>query len=206
MQEPVGAKVTPPTPIRLTGYGVTLEPLAVSHAPELVAAASDGELWNLWFTTVPAPDAVDGYVDLALAGLRDGHMLPWAVREEASGLIIGSTRFHDMVPSIARVEIGYTWYAMRFQRTWVNTACKRLLMGHAFDDLHCEVVGFRTDSLNHRSQRALERLGAKKDGVLRHHGIRKDGSARDTVMYSVLRHEWPDIKRHLEAKLGDRRS
>lgn len=206
MQEPVGAKVTPPTPIRLTGYGVTLEPLTIGHAPELVAAASDGELWNLWFTTVPAPDEVDGYVDVALAGLRDGHMLPWAVREEASGLIIGSTRFHDMVPSIARVEIGYTWYAMRFQRTWVNTACKRLLMGHAFDDLHCEVVGFRTDSLNHRSQRALERLGAKKDGVLRHHGVRKDGSARDTVMYSVLRHEWPDIKRHLESKLRDRRS
>lgn len=198
--------MTPPTPIRLTGYGVTLEPLTIGHAPELVAAASDGELWNLWFTTVPAPDEVDGYVDVALAGLRDGHMLPWAVREEASGLIIGSTRFHDMVPSIARVEIGYTWYAMRFQRTWVNTACKRLLMGHAFDDLHCEVVGFRTDSLNHRSQRALERLGAKKDGVLRHHGVRKDGSARDTVMYSVLRHEWPDIKRHLESKLRDRRS
>jgi RimJ/RimL family protein N-acetyltransferase len=129
-------------------------------------------------------------------------MLPWAVRELATGAIIGSTRYHDIVPDIDRVEIGYTFYANRWQRTYVNTACKLLLFEHAFDVLGCQVVGLRTDNFNFASQRAIERLGAKKDGVIRHHGARRDGTVRDTVIYSVLAHEWPDVRRHLGLKLN----
>jgi N-acetyltransferase len=138
----------------------------------------------------------------ALKGQRDGHMLPWIVRDVASGAIIGSTRYHDIVPAIDRVEIGYTFYAQSRQRTHVNTTCKLLLLGHAFDTLGCRVVGLRTDNFNFRSQRAIEALGAKKDGVIRHWGVRRDGTARDTVMYSILRAEWPDVRRHLELRLA----
>jgi len=129
-------------------------------------------------------------------------MLPWVVRDLASGAIVGSTRYHDIVPAIDRVEIGYTFYAQSHQRTHVNTTCKRLLLGHAFDTLGCKVVGLRTDNFNFRSQRAIEALGAKKDGVVRHHGIRRDGSPRDTVIYSILAAEWPDVRRHLELRLA----
>ena len=189
-------------PTTLEGGGVRLEPLADSHHQALAAAAADGRLSELWFTAVPPPEGVPAYVADALKGQRDGHMLPWAVRDVASGAIIGSTRYHDIVPRIDRVEIGYTWYAQSRQRTHVNTTCKLLLLGHAFDTLGCKVVGLRTDNFNLRSQRAIEALGAKKDGVIRHWGERRNGTVRDTVMYSILAAEWPDVRRHLELRLA----
>jgi RimJ/RimL family protein N-acetyltransferase len=191
-----------PAPIQLEGNGVRLEPMDSSHAPALREAASDGELWQLWFTAVPEPDKVDVYINTALEGQRAGHMLPWVVRELTSGKVVGSTRYHDIVAPIDRVEIGYTWYAKSWQRTHVNTACKLLLFQHGFETLGCAVVGLRTDNFNFASQRAIERLGAKKDGVIRHHQARRDGSARDSVMYSVLAAEWPDVKRHLLLQLN----
>jgi N-acetyltransferase len=189
-------------PIQLEGHGVRLEPLTPAHAAALRTAASDGRLWELWYTAVPEPGKVETYIEAALAGQRDGRMLPWAVRELASGTIVGSTRYHDIVAEIDRVEIGYTWYARSWQRTHVNTTCKLLLLQHAFETLGCQVVGLRTDNFNFASQRAIEALGAKKDGVLRHHHARRDGSVRDSVMYSVLRAEWRDVKRNLELRLG----
>jgi RimJ/RimL family protein N-acetyltransferase len=143
-------------------------------------------------------------VERALAGQEAGEMVPWAVRDLAADRIVGSTRYHDIVAGADRVEIGYTFYAQSCQRTHVNTTCKLLLLTHAFESVGCQVVGLRTDNFNFRSQRAIEALGAKKDGVLRHHALRKDGTARDTVMYSILLHEWPDVKRHLEARLANR--
>lgn len=189
-------------PVTLEGNGVRLEPLQVDHADGLAAAAADGELWNLWFTSVPDPEQTREYIDAAIAGRREEHMLPWAVRELSTGAIVGSTRYHDIVPTADRVEIGYTWYALRCQRTSLNTACKLLLMTHAFETLGCKVVGLRTDNFNFRSQRAIEALGAKKDGVIRHHHPRRDGSVRDTVIYSIIASEWPDVKRHLELRLS----
>jgi RimJ/RimL family protein N-acetyltransferase len=186
----------------LEGHGVRLEPLVPEHAEALKLAASDGRLWELWFTAVPEPDAVSAYIETALAGEKAGHMLPWVVRELASGAVVGSTRYHDVMTAIDRVEIGYTWYAKRCQRTHVNTACKLLLFAHAFERLGCKVVGLRTDNFNFPSQRAIERLGAKKDGVIRHHAARRDGTVRDTFIYSVLAAEWPDVKRHLLLRLA----
>ncbi len=186
----------------LEGHGVRLEPLAPEHEEPLGLAAADGRLSELWFTTVPESGQFAAYIEAALAGERAGHMLPWVVRHLASDTIVGSTRFHDIVPSIDRVEIGYTWYAKRCQRTHVNTASKLLLFTHAFEGLGCKVVGLRTDNFNLASQRAIERLGAKKDGVLRHHQARRDGTVRDSVMYSVLAAEWPDVKRHLLLRLA----
>jgi RimJ/RimL family protein N-acetyltransferase len=142
------------------------------------------------------------YIADAIKGQRDGHMMPWVVRDVASGAIVGSTRYHDIIPVMDRVEIGYTWYAQSRQRTHVNTTCKLLLLAHAFDTLGCKVVGLRTDSFNFRSQRAIEMLGAKKDGVIRHFGVRRDGTVRDTVMYSILVTEWPDVRRHLEFRMA----
>jgi len=194
-----------PRPTVLEGHGVRLEPLAREHHDGLVAAASDGDLWNLWFTSVPEPAQAHAYISAALAGQDAGHMLPWSVIDIASGAIVGSTRFHDIVPVVDRVEIGYTWYARRCQKTHVNTACKLLLLGHAFDDLGCSVVGFRTDNFNFASQQAIAALGAKKDGVIRHHQARRDGTVRDTVMFSILAVEWPDVKRHLELRLARHR-
>jgi N-acetyltransferase len=192
-------------PVTLEGYGVRLEPLTYEHQDGLAAAATDGRLWNLWFTSVPEPGQVQAYIADALAGQETGHMLPWAVRELTGGAVIGSTRYHDIVPAIDRVEIGYTWYAKSWQRSHVNTACKLLLLGQAFDALGCKVVGLRTDNFNFASQRAIEALGAKKDGVIRHHLARRDGTVRDTVMYSILAGEWPDVKRHLESRLARHR-
>jgi len=189
-------------PTILEGRGIRLEPLTEDHQEALAAAAGDGRLWELWFIAVPPPDGMRAYVAEALKGQRDGHMLPWAVRDLASGTIIGSTRYHDIVPGIDRVEIGHTWYAQSRHRTHVNTTCKLLLLGHAFDTLGCQVVGLRTDTFNFRSQRAIEGLGAKKDGVIRHYGARRDGSARDVVMYSILAAEWPEVRRHLELRLA----
>ena len=189
-------------PTILEGRGIRLEPLTEDHQEALAAAAGDGRLWELWFIAVPPPDGMRAYVAEALKGQRDGHMLPWAVRDLASGTIIGSTRYHDIVPGIDRVEIGHTWYAQSRQRTHVNTTCKLLLLGHAFETLGCQVVGLRTDTFNFRSQRAIEGLGAKKDGVIRHYGARRDGSARDVVMYSILAAEWSEVRRHLELRLA----
>jgi RimJ/RimL family protein N-acetyltransferase len=164
-------------------------------------AAVDGALWELWFTSVPAPDETASYVSTALQGLKDGYMLPWVVRDLESGDVIGSTRYHDIVVAIDRVEIGYTWYARSRQRSHVNTTCKLMLLQHAFETLGCKVVGLRTDNFNFRSQKAIEALGAKKDGIIRHHAPRKDGTVRDSHVYSILLGEWPDVKRHLEARL-----
>jgi RimJ/RimL family protein N-acetyltransferase len=190
------------SPVTLEGHGVRLEPLRPEHHDGLVAAASDGRLWELWFTSVPEPDQTSRYIADAIAGERDGHMLPWAVRELESDTVVGSTRFHDIMASVDRVEIGWTWYAASRQRTHVNSACKLLLMTHAFETLGCQVVGFRTDNFNFRSQRAIEALGAKRDGILRHHFRRRDGTVRDSFMYSVLASEWPAVRRSLEWRLG----
>jgi RimJ/RimL family protein N-acetyltransferase len=190
------------SPVTLEGYGVRLEPLTHEHHRGLVAAAADGNLWELWFTSVPEPEQTDAYIAEALSAQKDGLTLPWAVRELATGVIIGSTRYHDIVPAIDRVEVGYTWYAKRWQRSHVNTGCKLLVLGHAFHTLGCKVVGLRTDILNLASQRAIEALGAKKDGVIRHHRARRNGTVRDTVMYSILATEWPNVKRHLEVRLA----
>jgi RimJ/RimL family protein N-acetyltransferase len=193
-----------PQPISLEGHGVGGGARATSHAAALGAAAADGQLWKLWYVAVAglAPGLEEDYVATALEGQRAGHRLPWVVRELTSGDIVGSTSYHDIVRAIDRVEIGYTFYAKRWQRTHVNTACKRLLLAHAFEALGCKVVGLRTDNFNFRSQRAIEALGAKKDGVLRHHAPRRDGTVRDSVMYSILAAEWPDVRRHLDLRLA----
>ncbi len=188
-------------PITLEGYGIRLEPLTAEHSNALALAAADGNLWELWFTSVPEPAQTCDYVATALAGQEAGHRMPWVVRELTTSAIIGSTSYHDIVPAIDRVEIGYTWYGKSWQRSHVNTSCKLLLLRHAFDTLGCKVVGLRTDNFNFTSQCAIEALGAKKDGVLRHHTIRRDGSVRDSVLYSILAHEWVDVRKHLEARL-----
>jgi RimJ/RimL family protein N-acetyltransferase len=190
-----------PAPITLERDGIRLEPLTPEHRDGLAAAASDGELWNLYFTSVPSPEGAAGYIAEALRGQADGHMLPWAVRDVASQTIVGSTRYHDIVASAHRVEIGYTWYGARWQRSRVNTTCKLMLLEHAFDTLGCGVVGLRTDILNVRSQAAIEALGAQRDGVIRQFMARRDGSARDTVMYSILAAEWPAVRERLEGRL-----
>ena len=188
-------------PAKLEGYGVRLEPLSPQHEKGLIEAAKDGRLWELFFTTVPEAGKTKKYIDDALKGQERGDMLPWAVRDLKSGDIVGSTRYHDIVAAADRVEIGYTWYAQRCQRSHVNTACKLLLFTYGFETLGCKVVGLRTDNFNFPSQRAIEALGAKKDGVIRHHWPRRDGSIRDTVMYSVLREEWTGVRKHLELRL-----
>ena len=190
------------SPVTLEGHGVRLEPLTLAHEQGIRAAAADGALHELWYTSVPAPDQVAQYITTANEGMAAGHMLPWAVLDAASGDVIGSSRYHDIVHAVDRVEIGYTFYAQTYQRSHVNTACKLLLLTHAFETVGCEVVGLRTDNFNFRSQRAIEALGAKKDGVLRHHFRRRDGSVRDSVMYSILASEWPDVRSHLMWRLS----
>lgn len=191
-----------PVPVTLEARGIRLEPLTLDHAEGLAAAAADGKLWELWFTSVPAPGETLRYMEDAFEGQRQGTMLPWAVRELESDTVIGTTRYHDIVARIDRVEIGYTWYAGRWQRTHVNTTCKLLLLTHAFESLGCAVVGLRTDNFNFASQRAIAALGAHQDGVLRHHQARRDGTVRDSVMFSILASEWRDVKRHLELRLA----
>ena len=190
-----------PKPATLEADGIRLEPLSKEHREGLDRAAADGRLWELFFTSVPAPGETEAYIRTALEGQAAGHMLPWAVRDLKSGELLGSTRYHDIIAVADRVEIGYTWYAQRCQRSHVNTTCKLLLLSHGFEQLNCKVIGLRTDNFNFRSQRAIEALGAKKDGVIRHHALRRDGSVRDTVMYSILASEWPDVKRHLQFRL-----
>ncbi|HEX2083386.1 MAG TPA: GNAT family protein [Xanthomonadaceae bacterium] len=187
--------------IVLAGYGVRLEPLTVAHADDLLAAAADGALWTLNYTAVPGPDLASArdYIRVALEGRASGTMLPFVV--VAEGSIVGCTRYYDIDPSVPTLAIGYTWYAARVQRTHVNTACKRLLLGHAFEAMGMRTVYFHTSHLNLRSQAAIERLGAQRDGVIRQHRRHKDGSLRDTVAYSILDTEWPAIRDRLEARL-----
>ena len=192
-------------PVTLEHDGIRLEPMTAAHADGVATAAADGELWNLWYTSVPEPTGVAKYIADALAGQQNGTMLPWVVRDLSNGTIIGSTRYHDIMVASDRVEIGYTWYGASWQRTRVNTVCKLLLFTHAFDTLGCRVVGLRTDNFNFASQRAIEAIGAKKDGVIRHHMARRDGTVRDTVIYSLLAAEWRDVRRHLELRLARHR-
>jgi len=184
-------------PVTLSSRGIALVPLALEHEEGLRAAAADGELWTLRITSVPAPGETRGYIETALQMREAGNRFAFAVTDEATGTVLGSTSFHDILPAVKRVEIGYTWYAKRCQRTQVNSTCKLLMMSHAFDTLGCHVVGWRTDNFNHASQQAIERLGARKDGVIRGHAMRRDGTIRDTVMYSLRSGEWPEVKAQL---------
>lgn len=184
-------------PVTMRLNGVRLEPLSLSHEEGLANAAADGRLWELRITSVPEPQETRAYIESALAMRESGSRFAFAVIDDASGKVLGSTSYHDIVPALKRVEIGYTWYRQSVQRTHVNTTCKLLMMGHAFDTLGCPVVGWRTDNFNFASQRAIERLGARKDGVIRHHAPRRDGTVRDTVMYSMVAGEWPAAKAQL---------
>ncbi len=194
--------MTPLHPITLRDEHVALEPLRLDHVPALEAAAADGELWKLWFTSAPAPGQTQAYVEKALHGQAEGVMLPFVVREASSGDIVGTTRCYDFAAELPRLAIGYTWYAKRWQKSHLNTACKRLLLRHAFASIRCVAVEFHTDHRNLDSQRAIERLGAQRDGVLRAHKRRPDGSLRDTVCYSILASEWPDVDRWLGLRLS----
>ena len=184
-------------PVTLRRGGLLLEPLALSHEEGLRQAAADGELWRIRVTSVPEPQDTRAYIETALQMRDEGSRLAFAVIDEASGRVLGSTSYHDILPTVRRVEIGYTWYAKSVQRSHVNTTAKLLMMGHAFEQLQCHVVGWRTDNFNFASQRAIERLGARKDGVIRGHALRRDGTIRDTVMYSMRAGEWPEVRAQL---------
>ena len=184
-------------PVTLRDRGVRLEPLALEHEDGLRTAAADGALWQLRVTSVPAPQDTRAYIETALQMRAEGHRFAFAVRDDVTGEVLGSTSFHDILPAVKRVEIGYTWYRKSVQRSHVNTTCKLMMMGHAFDQLGCNVVGWRTDNFNFASQRAIERLGARKDGVIRGHALRRDGTIRDTVMYSMRAGEWPEARAQL---------
>ena len=184
-------------PVTLSRNGVRLEPLSLDHEAGLRAAAADGELWKLRITSVPEPEQTRDYIETALKMRAEGNRFAFAVVDEASERVIGSSSYHDIVPAVRRLEIGYTWYAKSVQRSHVNTTAKLLLMTHAFETLNCALVGWRTDNFNFASQRAIERLGAKRDGVLRHHALRRDGTVRDTVMYSMSAGEWPEARAQL---------
>ncbi len=184
-------------PVTLERTPVRLVPLGLEHEDGLKRAAADGQLWNLRITSVPEPDDTRAYIETALRGRAEGHRFAFAVLDSATGEVIGSTSYHDIVPAVERLEIGWTWYAASRQRSAVNTTAKLLLMQHAFETLGARLVGWRTDNYNFASQRAIERLGARKDGVLRHHALRRDGTVRDTVMYSLAAGEWPEVKAHL---------
>ncbi len=181
-------------PVTLSARGVALVPLALAHEDGLRAAAADGELWRLRVTSVPEPQETRGYIETALQMREAGDRFAFAVTDEATGTVLGSTSYHDILPAVKRVEIGYTWYAKRCQRTHINTSCKLLMLTHAFEELNCHTVGWRTDNFNFASQQAIARLGARKDGVIRGHAMRRDGTIRDTVMYSVSAGEWPEIR------------
>jgi N-acetyltransferase len=187
----------PPQPVALEGEFVRLEPIAPRHADGLRAAAGDGRLWELWYTIVPAPDALDAWIASADRQRQAGRALTFAVIRRRDGRVVGSTRYMNIEESQRRLEIGTTWYAAEVQRTALNTECKRLLLGHAFEALGCLAVEFRTHWFNHRSRDAIARLGAKQDGVLRNHQRLADGTLRDTVVFSIIDSEWPAVKRHL---------
>jgi N-acetyltransferase len=189
-------------PITLKGGIATLEPLAVAHGPELARAASDGELWRLWYTHIAPPERMHEYVATALDMRERLGAMPFVVRENATGEVVGCTRYFNVDAANRRLEIGHTWYAKRVQRTGVNTECKLLLLGHAFEKLRCIAVEFRTHWFNHASRAAIARLGAKQDGVLRNHQLMPDGAKRDTVVFSIIDGEWPAVKQHLQFKLA----
>ncbi len=189
------------TQVTLQRDGVKLVPLGLEHAAGLATAAADGELWNLRVTSVPEPAQTRSYIETALRLREEGHRLAFAVLDAQTDAVIGSSSYHDIVPAVSRLEIGYTWYAKSRQRSAVNTTAKWLLLQHAFETLGAQLVGWRTDNDNFASQAAIERLGARKDGVLRHHALRRDGTVRDTVMYSLAAGEWPEVKAHLEHQL-----
>jgi len=188
--------------ITLTGRHVTLEPLSQEHHDELCEATRDGELWKLWYTIVPSPEDMRANIERRLELQREGSMVPWAVRDHASGKVVGMTTYMNIDTKSQRVEIGSTWYARSVQRTPLNTDCKLLLLTHAFETLHCIAVEFRTSFFNLQSRKAIERLGAKQDGVLRNHMRMPDGTLRDTCVYSILPGEWPAVKKHLQFKMG----
>jgi RimJ/RimL family protein N-acetyltransferase len=192
-------------PVTLTTRGITLVPLSLDHETGLRAAAADGELWNIRVTSVPEPENTRKYIEDALAMREAGNRFAFCVTEAATGKVLGCSSYHDILPAVKRVEIGWTWYAKSLQRSHVNTTCKLLLMTHAFETLGCAVVGWRTDNFNFASQAAIERLGAKKDGVIRGHALRRDGTIRDTVMYSLRSGEWPEVKAQLLHSLNKSR-
>lgn len=189
-------------PVVLSGRHVTLEPLAHAHADELAAATRDGELWKLWYTLIPAPEAVGSYIDDALAAREHAGAMPFAVRHNDSGVVVGTTRYLNVDAINHRLEIGYTWYARHVQRTALNSECKLLLLQHAFETLGAIAVEFRTHWHNRASRAAIARLGAKQDGVLRQHQRAPDGSYRDTVVFSILDSEWPTVRRSLRFALA----
>jgi RimJ/RimL family protein N-acetyltransferase len=186
------------TPFSLEGQHVRLEPLRQEHLAEIQAAAADGELWKLYYTSVPNPDNTQKWLDTALQWHTEEKAIPFVVRHKASGAIIGSTRYCNIDHNNKRLEIGYTWYAQSHQRSAVNTECKLLLLGHAFEVFGCIAVELRTDWMNKRSQAAIERLGAKRDALLRNHQLMPDGRIRDTVVFSIIQGEWPGVKRNLQ--------
>ena len=188
--------------ITLTDRGITLRPLTLDDQAGLIAAASDGELWRLRVTSVPEPENTRHYIETALQAWRDGHRLALAVTDSSNGKVLGCTSYHDILPAVQRLEIGFTWYAASVQRTHVNTSCKLMMLTHAFESLGAKVVGWRTDNFNFASQRAIERLGARLDGVIRGHALRRDGTVRDTVMYSMTAGEWPEAKAQLLSLLA----
>jgi RimJ/RimL family protein N-acetyltransferase len=188
-------------PITLKGAIATLEPLAREHEAALAKAAADGELWRLWYTSVAHPDKTVEYIATALDQRARLDAMPFVVRQNATGDIVGCTRYFNVDVANRRLEIGHTWYAKRVQRTGVNTECKLLLLGHAFENLRCIAVEFRTHWFNHASRTAIARLGAKQDAVLRNHQLLPDGSKRDTVVFSIIDGEWPAVKRHLQFQL-----
>ncbi len=191
----------PVAPVTLQRDTVKLVPLGLEHEAGLAAAAADGALWNIRVTSVPEPAQTRSYIETALRMREEGHRFAFAVLDAQTGAVIGSSSYHDIVPTVDRLEIGYTWYAKSRQRSAVNTTAKWLLMQHAFESLGAQLVGWRTDNFNFASQAAIERLGARKDGVLRHHALRRDGTVRDTVMYSLAAGEWPEVKAQLEHQL-----
>ena len=184
-------------PVNLEARGIRLVPLSLEHEAGLKTAAADGELWNIRVTSVPEPEQTRKYIEDAMAMREAGNRFAFAVLDAAIGTVLGSSSYHDILPAVKRVEIGYTWYAARCQRSHVNTTCKLLMMSHAFETLGCHVVGWRTDNFNFASQAAIERLGARKDGIIRGHAMRRDGTIRDTVMYSLRSGEWPEVKAQL---------
>ena len=189
-----------PAPVTLAGTHATLEPLAREHEAGLADAVRDGELWKLWYTAIPAPEAMGAEIDRRLALQAVGSMLPFTVRDGA-GRIAGMTTYMNIDAANRRVEIGSTWYARRVQRTGLNTECKRMLLAHAFEALDCIAVEFRTHFFNRQSRRGIERLGAKLDGVLRNHQRASNGTLRDTCVYSIVAAEWPTVKAHLDHQL-----
>lgn len=188
------------TPITLTGQHVTVVPLSLEHCEDLITAAYDGELWKLWYATVPPPEGMKAEINNRLEAQAKGNMLPFTIIDNRTQLPIGMTTYMDIAPINKRLEIGWTWYRQSMQKTAANTECKYLLLTHAFENLNCIVVRFSANFFNHNSRRAIERLGAKLDGVLRNHRIMMNGAICDFCTYSILNSEWPTVKVNLEEK------